>query len=239
MVMLQTIAWISLCVAVLCAVVIMMHEIRHPQTMMVMNFVWPITALYLSVFGLWMYLRFGSKMAAGYEGMDSMHGGHRGSMGGDEREVKTPSVSEAMVSATHCGAGCTLGDIVTEWAIFATGATILGSMLWASLVWDFVAAWTLGIAFQYFTIKPMGQLSAVQALVAAIKADTLSIIAFQVGMYGWMLLVHLRLFAEQHLQANEAVYWLMMQIAMVCGFLTSIPMNWWLLKMGWKESMGA
>jgi len=54
-----------------------------------------------------------------------------------------------------------------------------------------------------------------------------------------MLLVHLRLFAEQHLQANEAVYWLMMQIAMVCGFLTSIPMNWWLLKMGWKESMGA
>jgi hypothetical protein len=114
MVMLQTIAWISLCVAVLCAVVIMMHEIRHPQTMMVMNFVWPITALYLSVFGLWMHLRFGSKMAAGYEGMDSIHGGHRGSMGGDEREVKTPSVSEAMVSATHCGAGCTLGDIVTE-----------------------------------------------------------------------------------------------------------------------------
>lgn len=193
MTMLHTIAWISLCVAILCAAVIVAHEIRHPQKMMVMNFVWPITALYLSVFGLWMYFRFGSKMAAGHQRMDSMHGGHRGSVGGAEREVEAPSLSEAMVSATHCGAGCTLGDIVTEWLIFATGATILGSMLWASLVWDFVAAWTLGIVFQYFTIKPMGQLSVARALGAAIKADTLSIIAFQVGMYAWMLLVHLRL----------------------------------------------
>jgi hypothetical protein len=237
--MLHTIAWVSLFVAFLCAVVIVVHEIRHPQKMMVMNFVWPITALYLSVFGLWMYLRFGPKMAAGHDGMDSMQGGHHGSMGGAERTVTTPSLSEATVSATHCGAGCTLGDIVTEWMIFVTGATIGGSMLWASLVWDSVAAWTLGIVFQYFTIKPMGQLSAAQALAAAIKADTLSIIAFQVGMYGWMLLVHLRLFAQEHLQANEPVYWLMMQVAMVCGFVTSIPMNWWLLKIGWKESMGA
>ena len=238
MMMLHTIAWISLCVAISCAVVIVTHEIRHSQKMMVMNFGWPITALYLSVFGLWMYFRFGPKMAAGHEGMDSMHVVHRGSMGA-EREVKAPSLIEAMVSATHCGAGCTLGDIVTEWVIFATGATILGSAVWASLVWDFVAAWTLGIVFQYFTIKPMGQLSVAQAMVAAIKADTLSIIAFQVGMYAWMLLVHLRLFAQQHLHANEPVYWLMMQIAMVCGFVTSIPMNWWLLKMRWKESMGA
>ncbi len=51
MMMLQTIAWISLCAAVLCAAVIVVHEIRHQQKMMVMNFVWPITALYLSVFG--------------------------------------------------------------------------------------------------------------------------------------------------------------------------------------------
>lgn len=230
--MLPALAWGSIAVSVLCAVGIAGHEVRRPQKMMVMNFVWPITALYLSVFGVWMYLRFGLKMAAGHEGMDSMHGEHRGSVSG-------PSLSEAMVSATHCGAGCTLGDIVTEWVLFVTGATILGSALWASLVWDFVAAWTLGILFQYFTIKPMGQLSAAQALAAAIKADTLSIIAFQVGMYGWMLLVHLRLFAQQHLHANEPVYWLMMQVAMVCGFVTSIPMNWWLLKMGWKESMGA
>src|SRR5271155_4387933 len=125
--MLHLLAWGSIAVSLLCAVGIAGDEVRRPQKMMVMNFVWPITALYLSVFGVWMFLQFGLKMAAGHEGMDSMHGGHRGSMGGGEREVKAPSLSDAMVSATHCGAGCTLGDIVTEWVIFVTGATILGS----------------------------------------------------------------------------------------------------------------
>jgi Domain of unknown function (DUF4396) len=28
------------------------------------------------------------------------------------------------ISATHCGAGCTLGDVIGEWAIFAGGVTI-------------------------------------------------------------------------------------------------------------------
>jgi hypothetical protein len=235
--MLDVLAWASITVSLLCAVGIASDEVRRPQKIMVMNFVWPITALYLSVFGVWMYLRFGLKMAAGHEGMDSMQG-HRGSMGGSEREVNAPSLSEAMVSATHCGAGCTLGDIVTEWVIFVTGATILGSALWASLVWDFVAAWTLGIVFQYFTIKPMGELSAAQA-----RGGDQGGYAVDRCISGRDVWVDAAgspstVCAPQHLHANGPVYWLMMQVAMVCGFVTSIPMNWWLLKMGWKESMG-
>jgi hypothetical protein len=125
---------------------------------------------------------------------------------------------------------------VSEYAVFASGALVLGSTLWASFTWDFVAAWCLGIAFQYFTIVPMRHLSPREGLIAAIKADTLSIISFQVGMYGWMLLVHFR-FPLAHMGPDEAIYWLMMQVAMICGFITSVPMNWWLLKIGWKEPM--
>jgi hypothetical protein len=29
----------------------------------------------------------------------------------------------------------------------------------------------------------------------------------------------------------------MMQIAMLCGFVTSYPVNWWLLRAGLKEKM--
>lgn len=29
----------------------------------------------------------------------------------------------------------------------------------------------------------------------------------------------------------------MMQIAMMCGFLTAYPVNWWLIKTGIKERM--
>jgi Domain of unknown function (DUF4396) len=232
--MLQVFAWLSLGIAFVCAAIIIVHEIRNPQKMMVMNLVWPLTALYLSVFGLFAYFRFGVPMARA----QGPHG-EESQMGGQMKMEQTagPTLVDAGVAATHCGAGCVLGDIVSEFAVFASGAVIFGSMLWASFVWDFVAAWCLGIAFQYFTIVPMRKLSPREGLMAAVKADTLSIIAFQVGMYGWMLLVHFRLFPQSHLRPDEAVYWLMMQVAMICGFVTSIPMNWWLLKIGWKESM--
>jgi hypothetical protein len=231
--MLEVFAWLSLGIASLCAAIIAVHEIRHPQKMMVMNLVWPLTALYLSVFGLVAYFRFGVPMARSRGHNESPPDGKM--MFG--QQSRGPTLIDAALSATHCGAGCVLGDIVSEFAVFASGAMILGSMLWASFVWDFVAAWCLGIAFQYFTIVPMRKLPPMEGLKAAAKADTLSIIVFQVGMYGWMLLVHFRLFPESHLQPYEATYWLMMQVAMICGFVTSIPMNWWLLKIGWKESM--
>ena len=232
--MFQGLAWLSLVVAFFCAAIIAVHEIRNPQKMMVMNLVWPLTALYLSVFGLFLYFRFGAPMAKSH---DHHWGGSQLGEPMTMREKAEPTLTDAAVSATHCGAGCVLGDIVSEFVVFAYGATILGSMLLASFIWDFVAAWSLGIAFQYFTIVPMRKLSPREGLIAAIKTDTLSILAFQMGMYGWMLLVHFRLFPQSHMHPDEAAYWLLMQVAMVCGFVTSIPMNWWLLKIGWKESM--
>jgi hypothetical protein len=232
--MLDAVAWLSLGLAFLCTGIIIAHEVKNPQKMAVMNLVWPLTALYLSAFGLFAYFRFGVPMT-----MTKSHGHHSGGSPMDIGQTPgPPTLVEAAVSATHCGAGCVLGDIASEFAVYASGAMILGSMLWASFLWDLVAAWCLGIAFQYFTIVPMLKLSPIEGLKAAVKADTLSIIAFQIGMYGWMLIVHFRLFSQSHLQPDQAVYWLMMQIAMICGFITSIPMNWWLLKIGWKEAMG-
>jgi hypothetical protein len=231
--MMEIVAWVSIVVAVGSAVVIAIDEVRRPQTMGVMNLVWPITALYLSGIAVWWYWRVGRRMAVG-SGMEM--GGHgQGSMGGSEG---SPTFGESALAASHCGAGCVLGDLVTEYLVFAMGLTVAGSMLLASFVWDFVAAWSLGILFQYFTIKPMRNLTVREALVAAVKADTLSIVAFQVGMYGWMLIMHFVLFPASHMEANRASYWMMMQVAMVCGFMTSLPMNWWLVKIGWKEKMG-
>lgn len=34
---------------------VLADEVRHPQKMWIMNFVWPITALYLSVFAVLLY----------------------------------------------------------------------------------------------------------------------------------------------------------------------------------------
>ena len=223
--MLVILGWVSIGLAIACAVWIACDEVRHPQAMGVMNVVWPVSALYLSVFAVWGYFAFG-------RGDSRMRGGSGRS---DKRQG--PTVAEVAVGTSHCGAGCMLADVVCEFGIAALGLTLLGSVLWAEFATDLLAAWALGIVFQYFAIKPMRKISSGQAVIAAIKADTLSILAFQVGMYAWMALVYFKLFPGPHLTAFEPQYWLMMQVGMICGYLTSYPMNWWLIQAGLKEAM--
>ncbi len=95
-----------------------------------------------------------------------------------------------------------LGDVVAEWLAFLVPAVAVW-FGWHSLfdekmyaVWglDFVCAFALGIVFQYYAIVPMRGLSPGRGLIAAIKADTLSLIAWQVGMYGFMAFAQFSLF---------------------------------------------
>lgn len=83
----------------------------------------------------------------------------------------------------------------------------------------------------------MRGLSLGKGIVAAARADTLSIMMFEVGMFGWMAISWYLLFPAPHLDPGEAVFWFMMQIAMIAGFFTAIPANAWLIKIGWKEKM--
>ncbi|WP_316203710.1 DUF4396 domain-containing protein [Bradyrhizobium sp. SZCCHNS3051] len=58
-------------------------------------------------------------------------------------------------------------------------------------VWiiDFLRAYGFGRRFRYFTIAPMRGLSLGQGLIAAAKADTISIASWQVGMHGFTLAI--------------------------------------------------
>lgn len=232
--MFTVVASISLGLAFLCAIIIAIDELRHPQKMWIMNVVWPITALYFSVFAVWGYFRAGRKMT-----QDSM-----AEMSDEQHKKKTdearqdPTITQTAISDSHCGAGCTLGDIISEFSIFGLGFTILGSTLYAEFAGDLLLAWLLGIAFQYFTIKPMRNLSAREGLLAALKSDTLSILTFEIGLFVWMALTFFFFFPSPHLKPTQAGYWFMMQIGMVLGYFTSYPMNRWLIKKGWKEAMG-
>lgn len=232
---LMVLAWASLVLALGGAAAIGFDEARHPQKMRVMNWVWPLTSLYAPVLGLWLYFAMGRGMAAdrvqGHERPHAMDAQNRG------RAAKV-DWRQIAISTSHCGAGCALGDIVGESLVFAAGWSLWGEPLYADYAVTLVLAWVLGIAFQYFSIKPMRGLGAGEALAAAVKADTLSILFFQVGMYGWMAVVHFVLFAAPHLEPNSAVFWLMMQIGMLLGCATAWPVNGWLLRSGLKERMG-
>jgi len=130
-----------------------------------------------------------------------------------------------------------IADVLCEFGIGAVGITLLGSVLWAEFAIDLAAAWLFGIVFQYFALRPMRKGSTGRILIDAVKADTLSILAFQVGMYTWMALTYFVLFPAPHLKPMQPEYWLLMQVGMVIGFATSYPMNGWLIRHGLKEAM--
>ncbi len=217
------VAWIGLATALLCSIGMLIDVVWHPQRMAVMNWVWPITALYAGPLAVVAYLRLGRPSAAHAAGTH-------------HTMPEPPFWASVLVGTSHCGAGCTLGDILAELAIFYTGITLAGSMFATELIGDFTLAYVLGVAFQYYAIVPMRGLAPGPGIVAAVRADTLSLIAFEVGLFGWMALMNFVLFTPP-LRADDPVYWFMMQIGMLIGFATSYPMNWWLIRAGIKEEM--
>ena len=203
------------------------------QHMRVMEIVWPVTALYFGPLAVWAYARWARTPAhaAAMPMRGADNAGHSMPMPRPGR----PFWQTVAIGVSHCGAGCTLGDIVGEILVFTFGLTLFGARLGAMYAVDFSLAYVLGIVFQYFAIAPMRGLGLKAGVVAALKADTLSLIAFEVGMFGWMALMAYAF--RPRLEPNQAEYWFLMQVGMVVGFVTSYPANWWLITRGVKERM--
>jgi hypothetical protein len=225
---LVVLSWVALAAAFASAawIVFDVYGRGHRQRMPVMEAVWPVTALYAGPLAVWAYDRFGRPMSSRWRDEQRM-----------AQPPEKPGWATSGVGVAHCGAGCTLGDVVAEFAVFGLGVTVAGTALWAEFVGDYVLAVLLGLVFQYFAIAPMRGLGFRAGIVAAAKADILSLTAFEVGLFGWMALMHFVLFPEPHLHPDSPVYWFLMQIGMLLGFLTAWPANVWLIRRGIKEAM--
>ncbi len=228
---LTNLAIFSLITAGICSLIIVIDVLtKHPKKMWIMQVVWPVTVLWSGPLGLYFYYKVGrlstKKRVQRAKEQDE-----------EPPNKKKPFWQSVGVGATHCGSGCTLGDICAEWFVFFVPIVIFGQRVLGAWTLDYVLAFIFGIAFQYFTIKPMKGLSPGKGLVAALKADTLSLTAWQLGMYGWMAIALFVIFSPNKLNPTTPVFWFMMQIAMLFGFMTSYPVNWWLLRKKIKEVM--
>ncbi|MCM3005056.1 DUF4396 domain-containing protein [Priestia koreensis] len=241
--MLTTIAFISIFIGVMQAVIITGSIIKHPQEMAIMNVVWPITGLYFPVIGLWMYYVIGIKDQRDTSHQSDAHGHHQSDdhRGSDidhsehhhMQHSDKPQWQSVLVSTTHCSAGCSVGDLLGVPIVVLLGWTIAGSTLFSEYVVEFILAYLLGIGFQYYG---MGMNKSGKSITQAIKADTWSLLAFEVGMFGWMALTHY-VFFNHPPEATTPLFWFMMQMAMMIGFATSYPANWVLVKRGVKHAM--
>ena len=235
---LGVLAWITIASGFVSAAAILydIYARGRRQAMRVMEAVWPLTALYLGPLGWVAYAHLGRPVPASRTtSMESMSrvSTHHMSMRGEE---ELPGWRGIAVTATHCGAGCALGDVIGEWIVFGATISIAGHALWAEYLIDFAFGYVFGIGFQYWAIKPMSDLTPRAALRDAVTADTLSVVAFEAGMFGWMAVFQLVLFPR--LTTNDPSYWLMMQIAMVIGLAATYPAQIFLINRGIKQRMG-
>ena len=215
------IGWIV--IGILSAIIILIDVIRHPQAMKIMDAVWPINALWGGPLILWAYFTLGK---------------HR------KMKMEMPMTEHKygefwqgiVVDALHCGAGCSLSDLVGSWIFYyLLSFSILNQKLFGEWLFDYVLALIIGVLFQYAAIAPMMGGSVGHKLFQAFKIDFWSLTAWQVGMYGWSAIVNFGL--HLHFTPVMPAFWLMMAIGMACGFVTAYPMNWLLVKLGIKKGM--
>lgn len=261
---LLTLAWISLALGIASAAFIALDIRRRPQPMKVMDFVWPIDGLWGSVGWVAAYLWWGrADLAVSTKpsrvpvmtGTPTQPG-----TSSDKSEMKmkpalgmcgrphTMPVS-VFIGTSHCGAGCSMADLVVAWALFLVPSlAVLGGLHWlftdalfAGWVISYFVALLFGITFQYAAIAPMNPQRGVRGNIKeAAKADVLSLSAWQIGMYGGMALAQLWVFPTflgGQVATDTPVFWFMMQVAMLFGFCTAYPVNWLLIKYGIKERM--
>lgn len=238
--MLNFLAVFLVCSGIGIAVHIAIDLTRHPQSMKIMNIVWVLTALWGSYLALWAYNKFGKEVPMDMSGEDmpemkmDMPGMDMGKM---DMGASRPHWQSITLSVLHCGAGCTLADIIGEWFTNYVPVTVAGNQLIGNWVFDFILALIIGIHFQFYAIREMEKISVGNALTRAFKADFFSLLSWQIGMYGWMAIVYFVLFVNEPLPKDTWLFWFMMQIAMLFGFICAYPMNVLLIKLGVKKGM--
>ena len=207
---------------------------KRPPAMAVMKWVWPLTFLWGGLLALAMYLWFGRAPAGVGSGDGDPHGHPHGH--GHGGRVFWQSVA---LGATHCGAGCTLADVLVESAMFLLGLRLVvwGHDVFGTWMVDYIVALVIGVIFQYAAQAPMSDAPRARVLWNSFRSDVLSLTSWQIGMYGWMAICIFILFPVGEMRPDHWMFWWMMQVAMLCGFLTAYPANWVLIRLGVKEAM--
>ena len=201
------VAWTFLVLALASAgaILVDVYVRGHRQASRAMEFVWPVTALYLGPFALWAYARRGRAAT---------------STTGPARSAGERSGVPAVAFGLPGGAASVLAHIVGVPLVVLTGWTIAGLDMWAMVAVIAVLALALLFGFEYASrggaTAHLGARTARRAAIVAVS----TILAFDVGMVGWMVILYLGALMPP---ASEVSFVFLMQIGVVIGLGTAYP----------------
>ena len=165
--------------------------------------VWVSSALYLGPFAVALYLRQGRSQAS--------------------RNTATGPASDGSALAVLPGGGASaIAHVIAVPLVVAAGWTIAGLAMWPMIL--IIAVLAIVMLAVYERISSHGRRL---SIAAAVVAAVVTVAAFDIGMVGWMLLLH---FNNAMPPVTDSSFWFLMQIGVVIGLLTGYPAVKWLLR---------
>lgn len=210
---LAQVAWtyitFSLLSAALIAFDIYLSRRRHPRVST--ELVWITSGLYLGPFAVGFYLRHGradvtSRAAA---------------LGATEHQ-------RTVFAVLSGGGASAVAHLIAVPLVLAIGWTIAGMAMWPMIIVIF------GLASALLVINELASNGASSAqsrrrisLGAALVVGCITVAAFDIGMVGWMLLLH---FNDSMPEPKDVSFWFLMQLGVIAGLITGYPAVRWLLR---------
>lgn len=134
-------------------------------------------------------------------------------------------------SVIHCVGGDGLG-IMTAMVI----SRIIGFDFWTEFWFEYAAGFAFGwFIFQYIAMRKMGN-SPLQSLLKGGRAELFSMITVMLGM-GLVMRYITPAVVGYSATPDMASFWGSGSLGLMAGAAAAYPMNWWLVKIGWKHSM--
>lgn len=195
---LTPVAWVFISLGLITAVAIAydIYARDHRHDTVVVEVMWIASALYLGPLALVAYGRHGRANVRGAQPL--------------------------AVAGLPGGGASAVAHLIGVPLVLASGLTIAGISLWVMIIVIGALAMTLLFAYERLATRTrQGGIPVGTAVVAAV----LTVLAFDIGMGGWMILLHFNQFMPP---ANEGSFWFLMQVGIVLGMLTGYPVVKWL-----------
>lgn len=178
--------------------------------------VWVTSALYLGPFAVGVYLSRGRAHA-------SSTAPPRG----------TGAEAHGSAVAVLPGGGASaLAHLIAVPLVVAFGWTIAGLAMWPMIIVIAVLATImLAVYERVASLRPRSQRTRGLSVGAAIVAALITVAAFDIGMVGWMLLLH---YNNAMPPVTDSTFWFLMQVGVFLGLLTGYPAVRGLLRRDWS-----
>ena len=217
----QPIATVFVALSVLTALAVAydIYGRGYRQRVRSMEGVWALSALWLGPFALPLYARAGRPRTARWQAEHAAD---------PELGLATETASGSLAG----GAASLIGHVIAVPFVLATGLSLFGVDMFAMIAIIAVLAIVMLFAFEYSTAarRNVGGQGVLTALVVA----AVTVLAFDLGMGGWMLVLHYNALLPP---LTSVSFLFLMQVGILLGFLTGFPAVALLLKRGAKVTV--